>query len=203
MTVTIDVMDTALWEDKRLQCQAPWHCKKKPFSCTYAATCAWNFHDFSFREEGSPVFIYHYRHYCGVGVIWDTNMWKFMYLQGIHHIQGRIDQTSTLLPSFRFSFHRVSAHSCNSRNSTPKVSESHVHGLLSIDKTRQFLNPLLINTLWLTRAQSRVTRAFQERCWGFCPNSNFIFISKSRWMKLLCKALYFLPKRMYSGEMLV
>lgn len=103
--------------------------------------------------------------------------------QAIHHIQGRIDQTSTLLMSFRFSFHRVSAHSCNSKNSASpektQVSESRVRGLFSIDKTRQFLNPLLINTLWLTRAQSRMTRVFQECCWGFCPNSNFIFISKS------------------------
>lgn len=50
-----------------------------------------------------------------VGVIWDTIMWKFMYLQGIHRIHGRIDQTSTLLMSFRFSFQHTQLQQQNFR----------------------------------------------------------------------------------------
>lgn len=161
--------------------------RKSLLSCMYPATCAWNIHDFSFREEGSLFYNYQYRHYCGdcVGVIWVTNMWKFMYLQGIHCIQGRIDQTSTLLMSFRFSFHRVSAHTAATAKIPPLLKKQKSLNLTYADFSVLTKHGNFSTLSWSTSFGWHVHEAewhvrFKwECCWGFCPNSNFIFISKS------------------------
>lgn len=72
---------------------------------------------------------------------------------------GISEWTNTLLRAFHSSFQSFSTQKlqypkfCLSWNT--KVYKSQLHGVLSIDKTRQFLDCVLSNTLQLTRAWSK------------------------------------------------